>query len=297
MSIKAKDLYQKGSDLLKEAKIPDWDYDSRVLLEWTCNITRMDLLLEPDKRIDKDNADRFFTYIKRRCCHEPLQYLIGEWEFMGLPFKVNPNVLIPRQDTECLIEWILEEEKGVIREEDSQSIELLDVCTGSGCIAISLDLLLEEQNGLSVRTDAVDISKGALETATENSAMNQASVTFIESNMFENVDKSYDIIVSNPPYIPTKVVDGLMAEVVEFEPRLALDGMEDGLYFYRILAKEGKNHLKAGGRLYLEIGHDQSETVPEILKEEGFAQIEVRKDLAGNHRCVRAVYQLGDELR
>ena len=297
MSIKAKDLYQKGSDLLKEAKIPDWDYDSRVLLEWTCNITRMDLLLDPDKRICEDDADRFLTYINRRCSHEPLQYLIGEWEFMGLPFKVNPNVLIPRQDTECLIEWILEEEKGAEREKVSQCVEVLDVCTGSGCIAISLDLLLKKQNALSVRTGAVDISKGALETAKENNAINQAEVSFIESNMFENVKKTYDIIVSNPPYIPTKVVDGLMAEVVEFEPRLALDGMEDGLYFYRILAKEGKAHLKPGGRIYLEIGHDQGETVPAILEEEGFGQIEVRKDLAGNDRCVRAVYQMFDELR
>ena len=297
MIVTAKELYQKGSDLLKEAQIPDWDYDSRVLLEWTCNITRMDLLLDPNKGIRKEDADRFLTYINRRCCHEPLQYLIGEWEFMGLPFKVNPNVLIPRQDTECLIEWILEEEKAAEREEDSQIVELVDVCTGSGCIAISLDLLLKKQNALFVRTDAVDISKGALETAMGNNAMNQADVTFIESNMFENVEKAYDIIVSNPPYIPTNVVDGLMAEVVEYEPRLALDGMEDGLYFYRILAKEGKNHLKTGGRLYLEIGHDQGETVPAILKEEGFTQIEVRKDLAGNDRCVRAVYEMTEELR
>ena len=105
------------------------------------------------------------------------------------------------------------------------------------------------------------------------------------------MDKKYDVIVSNPPYIPSAVVDGLMEEVVRFEPRLALDGMEDGLFFYRILAREGKDYLKAGGRLYLEIGHDQGESVPELLKEEGFTQIEVRKDLAGNDRCVRAVFQ------
>lgn len=289
MSFKAIDLYQKGSDILKSGMIPDYEYDCRVLLEWTCNITRMDLLLEPGKTIRDEECEKFFHYINRRASHEPLQYLIGEWEFMGLPFKVNPSVLIPRQDTEVLIEWILEKEDTATAEKGEQ-ITLLDVCTGSGCIAISLDHFLRQQCGYMVKTEALDISKDALETARKNNLLNETQVIFMESNMFENVDKKYDLIISNPPYIPSAVVDGLMDEVLKFEPRLALDGKDDGLYFYRILAKEGKNHLKEGGRIYLEIGHDQGETVPALLEEQGFTQIEVRKDLAGNDRCVRAVF-------
>ena len=292
MNVKAMELYQKGSAILKNAEIPDWEYDCRALLEWTCGITRMDLLLEPNLTIPEEKAELFLIYIERRASHEPLQYLIGEWEFMGLPFKVNPSVLIPRQDTEVLIEWILDEEgsnrnRTVVKD----SMDFLDVCTGSGCIAISLDHYLKQQGIFKVSTEALDVSKDALETAKENNILNKTDVCFVESNMFENIDKKYDVIVSNPPYIPTEVVDELMEEVVRHEPRLALDGMEDGLFFYRILAQTGKSHLKDGGRLYLEIGHDQGESVPSLLEEAGFTQIEVRKDLAGNDRCVRAVFQ------
>lgn len=291
MSFKAIDVCQKGSQILKEAGVLDFEYDSRVLLEWICGITRMDLILEPGKMIPDEESEKYLHYINRRADHEPLQYLIGEWEFMGMPFKVNPSVLIPRQDTEILIEWILDcERKKEALKDEKEHISLLDVCTGSGCIAISLDYFLKEQNNLAVCTDALDISTGALGTAMENNRNNGTHVTFMESNMFENVDKKYDIIVSNPPYIPSDVVDGLMDEVVRFEPRLALDGKEDGLYFYRILAMEGRKYLKKGGRLYLEIGHDQGGSVPELLKEQGFTQIEVKKDLAGNDRCVRAVF-------
>jgi site-specific DNA-cytosine methylase len=172
--------------------IPDYEYDCRVLLEWTCNITRMDLLLEPGKTIRDEECEKFFHYINRRASHEPLQYLIGEWEFMGLPFKVNPSVLIPRQDTEVLIEWILEKEDTATAEKGEQ-ITLLDVCTGSGCIAISLDHFLRQQCGYMVKTEALDISKDALETARKNNLLNETQVIFMESNMFENVDKKYDL--------------------------------------------------------------------------------------------------------
>ena len=291
MSFQAMDLYKKGTAILADSKVPDWEYDARVLLEWTCGINRMDLILEPDKKIEDENGERFLSYIRKRAMHEPLQYLIGEWEFMGLPFKVNPSVLIPRQDTEVLIEWILEKERAdSLKDQGLKELHILDVCTGSGCIAISLDCLLKEQGNFIIHTEALDISEDALKTAQENNCLNQGSVQFMKSNMFQQVESTYDVIVSNPPYIPSTVVDGLMAEVVRFEPRIALDGMEDGLHFYRILAKEGKHHLKKGGRLYLEIGHDQGESVPGILRAEGFTQIEVRKDLAGHDRCIRAVF-------
>ena len=287
MGVKASELLQYGADVLKEAEIADWNYDSRVLLEWICQISRMDLILYPSMEVEDGKVLEYKAYIKRRAEHEPLQYLMGEWEFMGLPFQVNPSVLIPRQDTEVLIEWILERES---REGNLSSKNILDVCTGSGCIAISLDVLWREKNLCPWKVEALDISSEALRTARANNELNHGRVLFHESNMFEQIEETYDVIVSNPPYIPTKVVDGLMAEVVKHEPRLALDGMEDGLHFYRILAHEGRQHLKPGGRLYLEIGHDQGQTVPEILEKEGFTEIEVRKDLAGLDRCVRAVF-------
>lgn len=287
MGVKASELLQYGADVLKEAEIADWNYDSRVLLEWICQISRMDLILYPSMEVEDGKVLEYKAYIKRRAEHEPLQYLMGEWEFMGLPFQVNPSVLIPRQDTEVLIEWILERES---REGNLSSKNILDVCTGSGCIAISLDVLWREKNLSPWKVEALDISTEALRTARANNELNHGRVLFHESNMFEHIEETYDVIVSNPPYIPTKVVDGLMAEVVRHEPRLALDGMEDGLHFYRILAHEGRQHLKPGGRLYLEIGHDQGQTVPEILEKEGFTEIEVRKDLAGLDRCVRAVF-------
>lgn len=285
--MKARDLLNFGQEALKLSGIYEWDYDSRTLLEWSLNISRTDLILEPNLEVSEEKALQYKAYIERRASHEPLQYIMGECEFMGLPFTVNENVLIPRQDTEVLIEWILEKE----RIHWNQEMTLLDVCTGSGCIAISVDVLWKENGYKPLKTSALDISEKALKVAKKNSDRNKAAIQFYPSNMFEAISEEYDIIVSNPPYIPTKVVDGLMEEVVGHEPRIALDGMEDGLHFYRILAKEGKKHLKEGGRLYLEIGHDQGESVPKLLFEEGFSGIEVRKDLAGNDRCVVAIFQ------
>lgn len=285
--MKAIELLKFGQEALRVSEIYEWDYDSRALLEWAAGITRTDLLLEPNMEVAEDKASLYKEYIGKRAMHEPLQYLMGECEFMGLPFEVNPSVLIPRQDTEVLVEWILDRE----RINWKQQLHILDVCTGSGCIAISLDILWKENGYSPLKTEALDISTKALETARKNNIKNNASVSFHHSNMFENITEKYDIIVSNPPYIPTKVVDGLMEEVVGHEPRLALDGMEDGLHFYRILAEEGKNHLVHGGRLYLEIGHDQGESVPALLKVHGFHNIEVKKDLAGNDRCVVAIFQ------
>lgn len=285
--MRARDLLTFGQEALKLTGIYEWDYDSRALLEWQCGVTRTDLLLEPERTISEEQALAYKALIERRANHEPLQYIMGECEFMGLPFLVSEDVLIPRQDTEVLIEWILEREK----EEQKDSVTLLDVCTGSGCIAISLDVLWKQYCSSSLQVSALDVSEKALCIAEKNREKNGAAVHFYHSDMFSQVTDQYDIVVSNPPYIPTKVVDELMEEVVGHEPRLALDGMEDGLHFYRILATEGKKHLKEGGRLYLEIGHDQGMTVPALLKEEGFQGIEVKKDLAGNDRCVVAIFQ------
>jgi release factor glutamine methyltransferase len=277
------DLLKTGQKRLKEADIPDAEYDSRELLFWVFQIDRMEYLMHPDRMVEKEQREQYLSYIEKRAEHMPLQYLMGECEFMGLPFTVNRHVLIPRQDTEVLVEWILEQEK-------DQGVRILDMCTGSGCIAISLAKLLSPEHPVC----ALDLSREALLVAEENAKKNfgenaASKVHFFQSDMFEKVEGAFDVIVSNPPYIPSEVVDGLSEEVRDHEPRLALDGTGDGLFFYRILAKEAMGHLLPGGRLYLEIGHDQGETVPELLAEAGFTQIEVRKDLAGHDRDVRAV--------
>lgn len=283
--MKARDLLNFGQETLKLVGIYEWDYDSRALLEWQCGISRMDLLLEPNLEISEEQALSYKECIARRAAREPLQYIMGECEFMGLPFLVTEDVLIPRQDTEALVEWILQREK-----DSNDNSSLLDVCTGSGCIAISLCALWKEYTGKEIIVNALDVSEQALSVAKKNNEKNHTEVTFYHSDMFSEITKQYDVIVSNPPYIPTHVVEELMEEVVGHEPRLALDGLEDGLHFYRILASEGKKHLKEGGRLYLEIGHDQGKSVPELLEKEGFKEIQVRKDLAGNDRCVVGVY-------
>ena len=279
MCQKAAELLKYGQEQLKNAGIFDWDYDSRTLLKWICHISRMDLLINPDLMVKEDTARCYRKYIEKRAAHQPLQYLMGECEFMGLPFWVNPHVLIPRQDTETLVEWILE------REKKQTGLHILDVCTGSGCIAVSLAAL-----GNHPYVDAVDLSFNALSTAKKNAERNQVQVSFEQSDMFSQVKGIYDIIVSNPPYIPTEVMKELMPEVREHEPEMALDGKEDGLFFYRILARESRRHFKGKGRLYLEIGYDQGESVPALLQEAGFEEIEVKKDLAGNDRAVAAVF-------
>ena len=205
---------------------------------------------------------------------------------MGLEFFVDERVLIPRQDTEDLVELVLKEHL-------EKKKKILDMCTGSGCIAISL----AKFGGYSQVT-AVDISEGALEVTGENARRLIPAVSFdrIQSNLYENEEEirkkapeGYDVIVSNPPYIPTKVIEGLQPEVRDFEPKLALDGTEDGLYFYRILAQGELWFLKKGGSLYLEIGHDQGEAVSGLLKEAGYTKIRVVKDTPGLNRIVTAI--------
>lgn len=175
MEQKAKELLKEGQNQLRQAGIADWDYDSRSLFQWICKISRMDLLLEPDLTIEEEKARRFKDYIKRRASHEPLQYLMGECEFMGLPFTVNEYVLIPRQDTETLVEWILEKEKPQIAA--GKKMHILDVCTGSGCIAISLAAFWRERQGLFV--DALDVSSDALRVAEQNSKKKRDSSYFL----------------------------------------------------------------------------------------------------------------------
>lgn len=272
-----REVYTEGKNRLQKAGVQSYEFDARQLLFFVFSIDANQYLLNqsmPLSEEEEKKVNSYFEAIQKRSEKIPLQYITGEQNFCGLDFYVNENVLIPRLDTEVLVEKILE------YEEPGQRV--MDMCTGSGCIAITLQKL----GGFQVM--AVDISEEALTLARKNAQRNQAQVTFFQSNMFEQLSNTskVDVIVSNPPYIESKVVDELDDEVKKYEPRLALDGMEDGLHFYRILAREGKRFLNEGGRLYVEIGFDQAEAVKEIFGAQGFLDIQVYKDLAGLDRVV-----------
>lgn len=272
-----REVYTEGKNRLQKAGVQSYEFDARQLLFFVFFIDANQYLLNqsmPLSEEEEKKVNSYFEAIQKRSEKIPLQYITGEQNFCGLDFYVNENVLIPRLDTEVLVEKILE------YEEPGQRV--MDMCTGSGCIAITLQKL----GGFQVM--AVDISEEALTLARKNAQRNQAQVTFFQSNMFEQLSNTskVDVIVSNPPYIESKVVDELDDEVKKYEPRLALDGMEDGLHFYRILAREGKRFLNEGGRLYVEIGFDQAEAVKEIFGAQGFLDIQVYKDLAGLDRVV-----------
>lgn len=272
-----REIYTEGKNRLQKAGVQSYEFDARQLLFFAFSIDANQYLLDQSMPLGEEEEKKvnsYFEAIQKRSEKIPLQYITGEQNFCGLDFYVNENVLIPRLDTEVLVEKILE------YEEPGQRV--MDMCTGSGCIAITLQKL----GGFQVM--AVDISEEALTLARKNAQRNQAQVTFFQSNMFDQLSNTskVDVIVSNPPYIESKVVDELDDEVKKYEPRLALDGMEDGLHFYRILAREGKRFLNEGGRLYVEIGFDQAEAVKEIFGAQGFLDIQVYKDLAGLDRVV-----------
>lgn len=271
-----KEAYEFGISELEEVSIEDAKIDSRFLLEEVCDTNRNDLYVHPDRILSEDERQKYLSWIKIRKNHVPLQHILGKQEFMGLEFKVNEHVLIPRQDTELLVEEALKYIHGGMR--------ILDICTGSGCILISLLHYTNDCQGIGV-----DISEDALEVANENAKRLNSTATFIESDLFDKVEGKFDIIVSNPPYIRSNVVDTLMPEVLEHEPRLALDGREDGLYFYRKIIKEAKTYAHAETYLLFEIGYDQGEAVSKLLEEEGYIEIQVLKDYAGLDRVVSAM--------
>lgn len=270
-------LYEKGCQILQKAKIENASYDARILLEWVLEFEHADFILEANQEVDKKREEQYMKYIEKRSTHYPLQYMMRQSSFMDFEFFVDEGVLIPRQDTEVLIETILEKE-------ENKEQNILDICTGSGCIAISLKKYLEKSD-----VTAVDISRKALDIAQINKERLKADVSFLESNLFEQVSGTFDIIVSNPPYIRTGEIETLMDEVKSFEPMLALDGREDGLFFYRKIIKEGRGYLKKGGRMYFEIGCDQGESVSSLFEKYGYKDINIRKDLAGLDRVVYGV--------
>ena len=258
---------------LLEAGVTEAQNDAFVLWQEAFGLNRTGYLINADKEADSNLYPKYMMLINRRCTRMPLQYITGKAYFMGLEFKVTPAVLIPRFDTEILVEEVL-------KYVDTEST-VLDMCTGSGCIAVSIASLSK------ATVTGVDISQEALEIAKGNAEHNQVStVEFLESDMFQNVTGTFDVIVSNPPYIPTKDVLELMPEVKEHEPMMALDGSEDGLFFYRILAEQAADFLNPEGLLIMEIGYNQAEDVKNLLANNNFIGIRVIKDLAGHDRVV-----------
>ncbi len=272
-----RELFLWGRSQLGESLIEEAELDARLLLEAVCHTDRHDLLAHGDRNVSEVCRVNYRDYIEKRKSHIPLQYILGCQEFMGLSFLVNPHVLIPRQDTEILVEEVLR------YLQDGQA--LLDVGTGSGCILLSL---LKYSN--HCRGTGTDISGDALKTAAENAVRLGVEAEWLESDLFEAVRGKYDIIVSNPPYIPTSVIGTLMQEVKDNEPVPALDGKEDGLFFYREIIGKAGGYLDKGGMIFLEIGFDQATAVTDMMDRAGFREVMVVKDLAGFYRVVSGVY-------
>ncbi|MBR5565612.1 MAG: peptide chain release factor N(5)-glutamine methyltransferase [Roseburia sp.] len=265
-----------GEKILTTAGIADVKTDAWMLLEMAAKIDRNFYYMHMNDEITGEQLAEYESVLKKRAEHIPLQYIIGETEFMGLPFKVNSSVLIPRQDTETLVEEALKVAK--------PGMKVFDMCTGSGCIIISI-----LHHGKELEGYASDISRHAINVAKENAKLNHVAVSFETGDLFDHIKGKYDIIVSNPPYIRTEEIAKLMPEVQNFEPFDALDGKEDGLFFYRRIVEQAGGYLNPGGYLLFEIGHDQGEDVSELMKQAGFNDVSVIKDLVGNDRVVTGV--------
>lgn len=277
-----RECYEKGYHTLQAAGIEEATLDARLLLEAVCGTNRNDLLVHGEQPVAPEAEEKYLNWIRQRAEHIPLQQLTGEQDFMGLTFSVNEHVLIPRQDTEILVEEVLKELHDGMR--------VLDMCTGSGCILLSLLHYSNDCAGLGV-----DLSDEALEVAKVNAGKvltpeMAEQVHFLQSDLFEKVEGKFEIIVSNPPYIASAEVEKLMPEVRDHEPRMALDGTEDGLYFYRRIIEEAGQHLASSGMLFFEIGYDQGQAVSELMRTGGYREVQVVQDYAGLDRVVFGTY-------
>lgn len=306
---------------LQKAGIEDFEYESWLLLDWKLHIDRAEFYMNPDGEVKEELLGELEEVLAKREQRIPLQYLMGECEFMGYNFYVDERVLIPRQDTECLVELAAESiqtetlyrkqkvlaaqytgsnlanisanndshnvSDGKLKQvvQKNKKIKVLDLCTGSGCIGISVAKLCPE-----AEVTLADISEGALAVAGKNAENLKAEISLIKGNLFENIEERFDYILSNPPYIPSQVIEGLMPEVRDYEPRLALDGEADGLSFYRQIIEQAPDYLNPDGRIYFEIGAEQGEDLTRLMTERGFSEVEVYKDLAGLDRIVSGIY-------
>ena len=263
----------KAKCCLEQHEVPDPGIDALLLLQFVCGITRAHYYAVREDRMPEEEFDRYMELIQRRSARIPLQQLTGEQQFMGLPFHVSEDVLTPRQDTEILVEEALKRA--------CPGAKILDLCTGSGCILISLLKL-----GPDLEGTGSDLSEKALEIAAENAEMNKVEVSFVQSDLFFRIPGTFDMIVSNPPYIVSSVISSLMEEVRDHEPLMALDGGTDGLDFYRRIVPESVDHLNPGGWLIVEIGYDQGDLVRSMFIDHQYEDVDVIRDLGGNDRVV-----------
>ncbi|QUH24984.1 peptide chain release factor N(5)-glutamine methyltransferase [Serpentinicella alkaliphila] len=285
------------SQLLKEAReqfeklqLPTPQLDAEVLLCYFLNKDRSYVHIYPEKEISREICRKFWEAVDKRKNRMPIQYIVNYQQFMGLDFYVDERVLIPRGDTEILVEEVIEIYN---KEKANEEVDILDIGTGSGAITISLAKYINKAQVYSV-----DISEKALEIAKINALNNGVSdrIEFLLGSMFEplnnkGLEKSFDYIVSNPPYIPSKDVLELDEQVKSYEPKLALDGGEDGLDFYRSIIETAPNYLKNGAWLIFEIGYNQGQDLVNLMREKDFSDISVIKDLAGLDRVVKGKYK------
>lgn len=267
------EAFLMGMQKLKEAEIGEAQLDARLLLEEVCGTDHNTLLCHGDREVSEAEEEQYRKALEQRAVHVPLQHLLGYQDFMGLRFRVNEHVLIPRQDTEILVEEAMRYLHDGMR--------ILDLCTGSGCILLSLLHYSNDCEGTGV-----DISKEALQVAALNAELLGIKADFLKSDLYEKVTGKFDLLVSNPPYIERKVIPTLMEEVREYDPYIALDGGEDGLDFYRRIIGGAQDYLKRGGQILMEIGSGQAQAVSELLREAGFKEIDVCRDFAGLDRVV-----------
>ncbi|MBO5176414.1 MAG: peptide chain release factor N(5)-glutamine methyltransferase [Lachnospiraceae bacterium] len=274
--ITCKEALGQVVNMLVVAGVPDADIDAWYLFEYVTGMSRSSYFLHKEEEIEQEQAATLVKLAEQRAKRVPLQYITGSQEFMGYSFLVSPATLIPRQDTEILVEEVSREANGK---------RVLDLCTGTGCILLSLAKMCHLPDAVGT-----DISAEAIETAKSNATRLDAIAEFYCGDLFDAVPtgRCFDIIVSNPPYIPSAVIETLMPEVKEHEPMSALDGDEDGLFFYRKIIHEANKFLANQGRIFFEIGCEQGEDVSLLLRENGFQNIRVIKDLAGLDRVVSA---------
>lgn len=270
-----KDWLEYGVGFLEAHQIAEAKTDAWILMEYTANINKSFYYMNMHEPMDAGDAEDYALLIHRRAEHIPVQYLTGEAWFYGRSFRVNESVLIPRQDTEVLVEEALKR--------IGDNMRVLDLCTGSGCILLTV---LKEASVTGVGSD---ISPDALVVAELNRKRLGVQANWIQGDLFENIGGRFDMILSNPPYIQTAVIDTLDPEVREHEPHLALDGSEDGLLFYRRIVQEAPDYLNPEGWLCMEIGYDQGEDLKTLLADScKFTNIEIKKDLSGLDRVALA---------
>ena len=266
-------IYRMGAERLQQAGIKEALLDARLLLEAACGTDQNTLLAHGNQTVTEQQKECYVNYIEQRSHHVPLQHITGYQEFMGLRFQVSPAVLIPRQDTETLVEEVMRFLHDGMR--------ILDLCTGSGCILLSLLRYSNDCVGVGS-----DLSEDALQVAKENASLLGLEAEFVCSDLFEKIEGKYEIIVSNPPYIRSGDIPGLMEEVRDHDPMIALDGGEDGLSFYRKIIVSAGDYLYPGGMLFFEIGSDQAQEAAGYMNKAGYRDIAICKDLAGLDRVV-----------